>query len=312
MPATPTFAARARAALAQLDALLGQIRGLKPEIFLPAKYGELVSLRASLAENLRGGDTQAALTAAGNGIVNAGTLLSRLILMNDAYNRQYAEVRSNADRIRGMADRLNAESGQLTCTLQGSPAAFDYNISRWSDGKYDELRDGFDRLCGCLDREDLTPEQLTRIREALAQYEAGFDRCDREARTRRACAIAAEELSLSLYELLTADAVWSVTQSGYVDGDECNPYTFTCEDDCGNQIAFVVNPDSPETPTFLMEAFSEDEFLPSRIKNGVRSMLALQGIRVEGYEERDDCDLHPDAATFITQAGEEAAQYHKY
>lgn len=298
---------RARAALREVDRLLDQIRALHPEAFLPAEYASLEALRASIAANVEAGDFQAALAVSQGGVLRAGRILARLAVLSQRQEVLSARLRERAAELQAKAERLASPGGVLTFELDGAAAELPYDISFWSHGAFDGIAGEIAGLSRRLQSAvPLEEGDLRAVADQAARLEELLDACDREARRELAGAAAVEHTVQRLYAGLDARG-WILTSSGWQDGDSRKAYSMTCGDGLGNTVSIVVaGGESPETPSFFCEAFSESEGMAAVVKADVGAALQEEGLISGSVSERKDCARSP--AEFIARAEREAAQ----
>lgn len=297
---------RAEATLNEVDRLLSLIETLSPQRFASAEYSRLISSRQSIRTAIDIGDSQVATVVAQNGVLNATRLLAHLQVMNEQYNMLFEEVSERALVLQETIDNLSSKSGMLSFELNGAIQEFDYDISFWSNGKFDSLVSEFNRLLAQLRNGNCTLDQLSRLGETIEVLRRRIENCDMTARKDRAGAIAATDTILRLHNGLT-NSNWNICESGY-DTDERGPYKMNYTDASGNVVSIVVYPDSPQVPGIIMEVFSENDELAAITKDGIHDTLEEEGMSVGQRAQRNDCRFNPTPNTFMSNAVEEARQ----
>lgn len=299
---------RSNTTMNELNSLIERIEDLSPQRFSPAEYEALVTLRSMINTNISAGDYQAAIMVSQSSILNASRLLVRLVAVNEGYNAEHTEVCRRFEGLKERIERLSSKDGVLIIDCNGEEQEYDYDISFWSDGQFDNIVSDAMRIETLLTGGELTQEQLRQIADDIEILDGNLSTCDELARKERAGAIAASDTSVQLYSALTACG-WTLVESGYNSDDKRNPYAMIFEDGSGNIASIVVAPESPQTPSVAIEVFSDDEEIASVTKDGVQASLEEEDICIESSEHRDDCQLNPDADTFIANATEEAMEY---
>lgn len=298
---------RANVILNEIESLIGLIEQLNPQQFYPAEYATLISLRESIRANINAGDYQAAILVSQNSVLQATSLLARLQLANEQYSMRINAIRENVTGMRQRIETLSSKDGVLTTEIDGLVEEYDYDISFWSNGKFDTIVQEFCRLENCLYNENLTMGQLNQIAESFNVLDDNITVCDSNARQERISALIAADAALRLHNGLV-NSNWNLEESGYKDGDERNPYIMSYTDAAGNTVSFVVSPEEINEPRIAMEVFSDDKELAELTKDGIHEVLEDEGLTIEGREQRDDCHLNPNSETFIENAVAEAQE----
>lgn len=292
---------RERALLIQqeMDQFLNRIRALNPERFLPVQYSALETMYASLLTNIRSGDYQAASVVAQNGILSASRMMTQLILLNEEYNCQLFRAQSAAAELREQIHRLDSRDGVLRVEMNGQMQDFDYDIAHWSGGTYDDLCQQFNQICTGIESGRMTTQDLIQAQNTLDQLSLQLHQCDQEARNNLAGAVFVEDTATRLYNTLTARG-WSLTESGFHQEDDRNPFTMQYDDGFGSNVSIVVSPGANAAePIYSMEVFGMDEYRATQIKEGVHASVRQEGLEVRGIERRNDCHLNPNPQAFI-------------
>lgn len=298
---------RAHATLKEVDRLLDQIRTLHPEVLLPAEYASLEALRSSIAANMETGDFQAALAVSQGSVLRASRILTRLAALSQRQEVLSARLREQAAELQAKAERLASPGGTLSFELDGAATELPYDISFWSHGTFD----GIAREIAGLNRylqstASLGEGNLRAAEDQIARLEELLNTCDREARRELAGAAAVEHTVQRLYAGLDARG-WSLNDSGWQDGDSRKSYSMIYADGLGNAVSIVVaGGETPETPSFFYEAFSESKGMAAVVKADVGAVLQEEGLIPGLVTERNDCARSP--AAFIARAEQEAAQ----
>lgn len=292
---------RERALLIQqeMDQFLNRIRALNPERFMPVQYSALETMYASLAANIRSGDYQAASVVAQNGILSASRMMTQLILLNEEYNRQLFRAQSAAAELREQIHRMDSKDGVLRVEMNGQMEDFEYDIAHWSGGTYGNLCRQFNQICNDIESGRMNTQELIQAQNSLHQLGLQLHQCDQNARNRLAGSIFVEDTATRLYNTLT-ERGWSLTESGFHQEDDRNPFTMQYDDGFGSNVSIVVSRGANVTePVYSMEVFGMDEYRATEIKEGVHAAVRQEGLEVRGIERRNDCHLNPNPQAFI-------------
>lgn len=289
---------KAQAILQALDDLLSRIRSLKPEVFEPEKYRALTSVRELTASSMSAGDYTAALMASQHSMIEASSLLARLVVENEQFDNALLAAKQGAAAMQGRI-RSYQSTGSLVDEVSGE--THDYDINFWSHNEFQRLVEEFDRLNAELAKPNLNFAQLQDITRRLATLDSKIDACDRKAREARCAAIVVQGLVSRIFERL-GSTTWELVEWGYDDEDERNAYTLVYDNGAGDRVAMVVAPKNPEAPAFMMEAFSEDERRREAIKDGINAALEESGVEIIDRQVQDDCHLNTDTETFLERA----------
>lgn len=293
--------------LAELNNLIAQIEGMSPSRFAENEYARLISLRASIVSAVNSGDYQSAIIISQNSILDASRLIGQLVVANERYNSNYQRVSEQATRLRERIETLASESGILTAEFNGQPQEFDYDISFWSNGRFDRIRDMFSGVDEALNSDTCSMERLEELERDLRVLDANLTDCDLMARRERIGAVSAADMAIRIHSSLS-DSGWNLDDSGYHDGDERNPYAMNYNDGAGNRVSVVVAPENPEKPSFFIEVFSDDPYSAELTKDGVHATLEENGLEIESIERRNDCHLNPTPEAFVENATAEAME----
>ncbi len=296
---------RANVILSELSRIIDMMESLDPARFTPTEYARVIALRESIRSNINSGDYQAAILVSQESVLQATRLLARLQIINDEYNRRYAEIVDRATSIREHIGRLSSKDGVLTSVINGEETDFDYDVSFWSRGQFDSVASDFYRIDSNLRERAHTPEQLEQIDSLLDTIENNIEVVDQNARRERFGAIAVVDTATQLYNGMLREGM-SLERAGYQDDDERNPYVIVMDTEDGGTVSVVVSPESPESPSIFMEVFSEDEYRAAATKDGLHAALEEDDILVTHREVRDDCHVQTDPQTFIANALDEA------
>lgn len=302
---------RAESVLSEMDRLIGQIRGLHPERFTPAEYSGLETMRANAAANIANGDYQAALIATQNGILNASRTFAQLIAMNEQYDSRYADVRNRLNALQGRLDNLASQEGAISLNVGDELMEFDYDISYWSHGAFDEIIGAVNAINEQMDRGSKTPLTLSGIEELGQRIDAlteQLTRCDTEARRDLASAITVDNTVTRLHNSLE-NRGWLLESSGRVDDDNRKPYSMVYSDGAGNTVSFVITAGKdPDRPAFFCEAFADDTPTAEVIKDGIGAVLELEGLQAQDTVRRNDCSSNSSPDAFINNIVRETEQ----
>lgn len=307
----PKDEARAKKILGELDALLERIRTLHPEIFAPAEYTSLETLRTALSANVASGDFQAAVIVSQNSILNASQLLTQLVVENEQYGIRAAEVEKDAEALQSRLDLISAKGGILSIELGEEQLEHDYDIRFWSSGRFDEI-DAHTQEVAKQIKEAIQAPVGKRALDSLAQVITKLDlqlsSCDAKARNALAGAIAVEHAAQRLYSSLD-ERGWTLESSGRQDEDSRKPYAMTYEDRTGNTVSVIIaSGDQPERPAFFYEAFAESEGMAAIVKDGVSAALQEEGFVSGEIVQQSDCVENTAPNAFIERTVQEVAQ----
>ena len=298
---------RAELELAEVEQLIQAMEELSPERFVPTEYANLISLRESVRADIAAGDSQAALIVSQNSVLQATQTLARLQLLNERFSQRSLEIKERTSALRERIERFASEAGVLRFETECVMQEIDYDIDFWSNGRFGEIVEDFERLEGLLDDDKIGLEQLEQIGQSLEILDHNLSVCDEMARKERSAALGAEDTATRIYSGLS-NAGWHLEDSGYASEDERNPHTSHYVGPNGDRVSIVVVPSSSAGAEIIMEAFSDDPGMVELTKDGVHAMLEGQGITIGSREERDDCHLYPDPQSFTQAALEEAEQ----
>ncbi len=150
---------RCRYDMKQLENLMNNIVELHPERFAPDAYNRIVESVRMIHDNNETGNYQAALMVTQTAIMNASTLLVRLIALNEQYNARYAQVTERATALMERVDALSSKDGKLVVGDQ----EYDYDISFWSNRRFDDIADAIRSHNEDLENNVMNLEQLEQI-----------------------------------------------------------------------------------------------------------------------------------------------------
>lgn len=302
---------RANMVSAELERLLGIIDGLNPQRFTPVEYASLCSQYESVRANINSGDSQAALMVSQNSILQATRLLAQLQLLNEQYDRKYADICNRATSVKERIDRLSSKEGALRFEYNGALRDFSYDVDYWSHGRFQGLCNEFEQLETSLHSGRTTLEQLEQIGQALDVLNQNISACDEAARLERVAQISTADTARRLSRGLE-NSGWSLVESDWDEGDNRNSYVMNYSDSAGSTVSVVVAPESPESPGIFMEVFSDSTYREERIKDGIHETLQREGLEIGQREERNDCHLNPTPEAFLQNALEEAREVLNY
>lgn len=300
--------ARVNSLLAELDSMIGQIRNLHPEIFTPTDFAAIEENRSSIASNIGARDFQAALMLSQGSIIRAARVLTRLIFMNDQYDNIVSTARDRLSDIQRRIDELNSPEGRIEINLNGEELETEFDVDYWSEGAFGEIISEVTRITNAINSVDgnvLPIEELRRLNEEILQLRERIDTCDIEARLRLAGSLAVDNTAQIMFDNLTGRG-FRLDDSGRQGDDRRNPYAMTYDDGTGNTVSIVISPGkNPNQPSFIFEAFSDNEGTARLVKEGVRSSLVSEGLNPQRTVHRDDCSENTDPETFISRTLEE-------
>lgn len=294
----------------ELNSMLVQIEQLNPELFKPADYRSLLSLISHVNENITSGDYNAALTVSQNGIIESTQLLTRLMILNEQYNEDFISVQNQMLVLRQRIESFDSNAdGVISVNVGNETIDYDYDISFWSEGNYDVIRDRFDYLTSVISHAGtgkIPAEQLQNISEEIESLSQLLDECDQLAR---------EEMISSANIFHTAEVAdeylnqigYRLQSSGYKDDDDRKPYTMTYINGNGSKLAAVVSSSgNSERPDFIVEVISDNEVEADITKRGVMSGLQSAGAVLTIPTISHDCDNNTTADAFINRVVDES------
>ena len=296
---------RARLLSEELNSMLSQIEQLNPEAFKPVEYQRIRFLVRQVDTNIANGDYNSALTVSQNGIIDSTQLLTRLMILNEEYSNTYAFVQSQMTTLGQRFEAFDSEAdGVIKVNVGDETLDYDYDISFWSEGIFDELRERFNYITSVVAQSDLgkiPADQLQSISEELDNLSQLLDECDRRAR---------EEMISSANVFHTAEVAdeylnqigYRLQSSGYRDDDDRKPYTMTYVNGNGSKLAAVVSSSgNSERPSFIVEVISDNEVEADITKRGVMSGLQAAGAELTAPIISHDCDSNTTAEGFISR-----------
>lgn len=286
----------------ELDRFMEQIRALDPERFMPGEYASLAALQASVNANIAAGDFSAATIVSQNSILTASRMLTRLTIMNQAFEERLTQLRNVSVRVEQRLNELESEDGVLSVDGQD----YEYDIAYWSGGEFARIRQEYSRIYEQLESGRMNERDLEVVSQSLARLEQQIEQCDQRARQEMVGSIFVEDTAVRLHNNL-AGRGWNLEQAGHHADEAKNPYTLVYEDGNGSTVSIVVSSgQQADKPTYAIEVFSDDQVRASIIKEGVHASMASEGLQIEGIERRDDCHLNPTPQAFIRNTVNEA------
>ena len=302
---------RAEFISSELDSMIDQIRALRPQAFASSEYARLERVRTSIAVSLNAGDSQSALMNLQSSILNAGRLLTRLIVLNGQYDAQLSELQLDMGRLQARLDAYESEEGVIELPLGNETVQMDYDIKYWSNGLYDEIVNDISNLSGSLDRvvDDPKPELLDGYKKRIEALNEALSACDIAARKELLATYCTETLAQRMADSFKRRGMTVLSSTGHLDGDSRKPYYLTMGDGNGNtQVMVIGNGKNPEQPDFLYEAYGRTDGMTNLIKNSVSAVLDQEGFVHGSVEVRNDCEENPDADAFIGNSMDEAGR----
>ena len=305
---------RANMHAVELENLIGAIRDLRPDKFERGRLAELETAQRAAAGNMRNEDYEAAIAMAGNAMLQAGSLLARLVIVNDLFNSRVREIRTRVSQI---AERLESFSDNaLRFSIGKEQYDLDYDINYWSHGAFGELTGRFQSLSEQIhnaDTSDAGLDDLERFMLELDSIETGIDAADRFARDELIRSYTIEDTAVQVYNALI-DQGWTQVResSGHHDNDERMPYKTIFEDGSGNEMAIVINSgDEIDKPSFMIDAYAVNRGVSvhtaqDAMVQNITNRLRDGGFKIEDRRRRNDCDKNPTAEEFIENATREA------
>ncbi len=286
-----------------ITSLFDQINSLHPEAFEPRAYFELKEIIRSTKANIDSGRYQASLINTQSGLLKASSLLTRLIIANEAFNEEIASATELADALKARFDHFDPSmDGGIEFEIDGEKYEYDYDIDHWSEGRFSELRSAFEDAYRQLQdaKAARAPvEQIKVLKRTFEELGIRLDRCDAAARAEMLGSERALETAARLCDSLT-DNNWELDEHGFDGDDDRKPYKMILKDAIGNSVSVVVSPGvSSERPTIFLEAFAEEESHADIIKNNIQATLPQQGLCVEQTQQLNDCQNNSDGNTFI-------------
>lgn len=289
----------------ELNSMLAQIEQLSPEVFKPAEYNGLLSLVNHVAENISRGDYNAALTVSQNGILESTQLLTRLMILNEQYNDRLANVQSQMLDLRQRFDSFDSEAdGVIPVNVGDETIDYEYDISFWSEGNYETLRERFNYLANILDHADevkIPEKQLQDVEGEIGVLSQLLDECDLFAREAM-IASASNFRSAEVADVFINQLGYRLQASGYKDDDDRKPYTMTYVNGNGTElVAVLASSGNSEKPEFIIEVVSDDEVEADITKRGVLSGLQSAGAELTVPAISNDCENNTTADAFINR-----------
>lgn len=300
---------RAETTARQLHGLADRIAQMHPEAFAANEYARLTAMLDNMDASLRRGDDGAAIILSQNGILDATRLMGRLSAANTRFAGLLEEAQTRAARLEERFGLFAPEAGgAVRIELDGEQYEQDYDISRWSHGRFDELRTQFEGLRQTLTQAQqtpCTPEAAAHLSEELDRLSAALDACDRQAREELIASEHVCRMAETLHDSLSS-AGWALEDSGFRDDDDRKPYTLQYRDAAGNVLSMVVGPgEANDRPEFAMEVYSDNPVLADSAKRGVNAALTAEGVQIEHTEVRSDCHRNPTAEDFVRNTVQE-------
>lgn len=131
--------------LENINSLFEQIEDLHPEAFEPQAYFEVREIISSAKANIAAGRYQASLINTQSGLLKASNLLTRLIIANEAFNREIVAAVDLANSLKARFDKFDSRmEGSIEFEIEGEKYEYDYDINHWSEGRFTQLRSAFE------------------------------------------------------------------------------------------------------------------------------------------------------------------------
>ncbi len=323
---------RARLYYSQLDGLLKQIGELHPDKLLPEETDELRQSLSYVEIDLENGDYEAAIGVAQSHIPAASELQMRLELLNDRFSLLVIRFQELALQLFERLEVLYVPE-QNQAELTEVKAVFDGRIDFWSEGLLQEITKEFDDLYRDAVDDYMINMKIEALEEAVLRLDplnARLDDCIKTAQEEFQEKVRLAELAERIYQLMTQDMVWELTNSGFEQEDERRSYQEIYEDGAGNIASFVIVPGrkllgrSRDKRVWGKTQFRlnvsdgkeiQDASCCDIVRNGIINMLSEQGIE-EGIwmgKEEYSAKKHPnqDMDAFCQEVMKEGNQIKK-
>lgn len=304
-------AERARLYLGQLTTLISTIQGMHPEKFTPRQLQRLIDMRNAIIDNINDGIYQAAISLAQDANIDANRQIHVLNIDNERFNERIAEVRNRGNEIRERIDGFSSEADNaIQVRVSGEDVSWDYDIRYWSDGQFETIVSQFEtiqaRLNDAENDDSIDLEELERIACTLDYIDEAITDCDTYARNELISSFSIEDTANRIYDILSEEG-WDLSENGFENNDEKNPYALNCTDGAGNTVSIVIGSgETAEQPSFIVEVYGDDvehnEVRRRATKEGINAALEASGIVIEETEHRDDCAQNPNVETFLTNS----------
>lgn len=296
--------------------LLGQVNTLNPDKLAPVEVSEHEMSAAFIREDLAAGTPEAALGMAQSHIPALITLRTRLEHLNEQFrdlqaegNQVIAELQENIRQLR------DYERNQRTVEAGQSSYEYDGNIVFWTNDlftvavqNYENIRSGFEFAEDEMDLESMQ----TAIRQ-LNQVAIQLTECEEFAIHEFQLFGMVQSIATAIYESLTADETWALSQSGFTEDDARRSFQMVYTDGAGNTASVVV---IPNREVLARRELGEIQFFVDVcdgmktenrerceiIRNGLLSRLESDGIEIGSHNKEPRHAISTDQASFMREA----------
>jgi len=302
--------------LAEIEDMLKGVAALNPEKYNAGGLFAQMTEQLTIAKNsCAQGLYEAAIGQANTRLTDIAALQQRLALENTLFNTLLAEAREATNYLRmdiaWLTDGKPAHSFPHNKEIITLP----YDIDHWTNGRFGDFCRELDEIERRLAAAESDPamglEQLEEIRVRLSSWSGDngyLHALDEEGKQRQISSIAVDEMTAHLYEALEEKGL-RLVDSGRLNEDDRNGCSITYEDNVGNRIVLVVNPDKndPSVTPIIFDVFANgednvDSENTRAIENDIAATIGcLQGEEVDHGKTvfKKDCQQNPTPEAFV-------------
>ena len=315
--ATARQRTRAQLYVNQFNQLLDQVDALHPEKLTPGVVEqELAPVRSFLSMDMTNEDYQAAIGVAQTKIPEAMALRSQLELLNARFLELQAEA---AQQIQTLEQRIRQlqDPSQNSAMISVGAGSYEYDgeIVFWTNGLFTVAEDNYTGICRRyeLAETEMDLEGMEICIGQLNQVELQLTECEALAHHEFQIFGMVQNLASAIYEVLTADEAWTLTQSGFAQDDARRAFQMAFVDGDGNTAAFVVIPNREVSEQgrvgeiqFLVDVCdgikTENRERCAILRNGILSRLQAQGIEIGAHNQNPGYAISADQTSFVSEA----------
>jgi hypothetical protein len=301
----------------ELQGLVSTSGALRPSKFEPRDFAALSEQLNRAQESFEQGHYQASIAIGQVRLTDAARLLERLAVRNAIFNEN---ARSAGLRLSNLANRIalldDSVKPVIAYTIDGTDYQLPFNLDYWTRGRFSQLRQEYGRLSQALEAaiSDSHSDEnaLLDIERQVAALSTQLDLLETTGREELLRSQSVGGMAIRIHSALI-DQGWQLTNSGYVQEDNRQPYTLRYTDTAGNEVALLIASAGSEGQSgeIAIEAFTPDganSVYTDDVKNSFQDSLLAAGMLPERVERHSDCASNSNAETFIRRAAEEATQ----
>lgn len=308
---------RAQIYVNQFEELLRQVNELHPDKLTPGVVEqELAPVSNFLAMDMANGDYQAAIGVAQTKIPEAVALRTRLELLNAEFRALQAEAAQLMEELGQEIRRLqDADRNSGTVHVGGNGYAYDGDIVFWTNDLFTLAEQNFAGACrrwelaeAEMDLESMriTIDQLNRIAIQMTE-------CEELAHHEFQIFAMVQNLAASIYEVLTADEAWTLSQSGFAEGDARRAFRMAYTDGDGSTASFVLIPNrevsaqgKPGEIQFMVDVCDGIQTRSRErcriLRDGILSRLQSREIDIGAHNRNPRHVVSADPVAFLNEA----------